>query len=44
MGVITLPMLVLVDEKGLVVNTNLQVAEVEDDLAKLLAARVANAK
>jgi thiol-disulfide isomerase/thioredoxin len=44
MGVITLPMIVLVDDKGLVVNSNLQVAEVEDELAKLLAARVANAK
>ena len=44
MGVITLPMVVLVDDKGQVVNSGLQVPEVEGELAKLLAARVANAK
>jgi len=42
MGVITLPMVVLVDDKGQVVNANLQVPEVESELAKVLAARVAN--
>jgi TolA-binding protein len=44
MGVITVPMLVLVDDKGQVVSTTLQIPEVEGELAKLLAARVANAK
>jgi hypothetical protein len=44
MGVITLPMLVLVDDEGKVVSTDLQTPEVEGELAKLLAARVANAK
>jgi hypothetical protein len=37
-------MLVLVDDKGQVVSTTLQIPEVEGELAKLLAARVANAK
>jgi thiol-disulfide isomerase/thioredoxin len=44
MGVITLPMIVLVDDKGNVVNANLQLGEVDEELKKLLAERVANAK
>lgn len=44
LGVITLPMVILVNDKGEVVNADLQVPEVEDELAKLLAQRVANAK
>jgi hypothetical protein len=44
MGLITLPMLVLVNDKGEVVTSDLQVPELEAELAKLLAARVANAK
>jgi thiol-disulfide isomerase/thioredoxin len=44
MGVITLPMLVLLNDKGEVVSADLQTPEVEAELAKVLAARVANAK
>ena len=44
MGVITLPMVILVNDKGEVVTSDLQVPEIEDELAKLLAERVANAK
>ncbi|BBO35865.1 redoxin family protein [Lacipirellula parvula] len=42
MGIITLPMTILVDDKGQVVNTNLQVTELEDEIKKLLESRVAN--
>jgi thiol-disulfide isomerase/thioredoxin len=44
MGLITLPMLVLVNDKGEVVTSDLQAPELEAELAKLLAERVANAK
>jgi thiol-disulfide isomerase/thioredoxin len=44
MGLITLPMLVLVNDKGEVVSSDLQMPEVEGELAKVLAERVANAK
>ncbi|MBA3481902.1 MAG: redoxin family protein [Pirellulales bacterium] len=44
MGIITLPMVILVNDKGEVVTSDLQVPEIEDELAKLLAERVANAK
>ena len=44
MGVITIPMAILVDDKGQVVNTNLQIAELEEEIKKLLESRVANAK
>lgn len=44
LGIITLPMVILVNEKGEVVTSDLQVPEIEDELAKLLAERVANAK
>ena len=44
MGVIMVPMLVLVDGDGKVVSADLQMPEVEGELAKVLAARVANAK
>jgi thiol-disulfide isomerase/thioredoxin len=44
MGLITLPMLILVNDKGEVVSSDLQMPEVEGELAKVLAARVANAK
>lgn len=44
MGVITLPMAILIDDKGQVVNTNLQIAELEEEIKKLLESRVANAK
>jgi thiol-disulfide isomerase/thioredoxin len=43
MGVITVPMAVLVNDKGEMVSADLQIPEVEGELAKLLAARVANA-
>lgn len=44
MGVITSPLMVLVDDKGQVVSANLQAIEVAEQLEKLLDARVANAK
>jgi thiol-disulfide isomerase/thioredoxin len=44
MGVITLPTLVLINDKGDVVSADLQMPEIEAELAKVLAARVANAK
>ena len=44
MGVITSPLMVLVDDKGQVANANVQPAELEDELKKLLDGRVANAK
>ncbi|MBL9162067.1 MAG: redoxin domain-containing protein [Planctomycetaceae bacterium] len=43
MGIITLPMTILVDDKGDVVNTNLQITELEDEIKKLMESRVANA-
>ena len=43
MGIITLPMTILVDDKGQVVNTNLQITELEDEIKKLMEPRVANA-
>jgi hypothetical protein len=45
MGVITLPLMVLVDQKGNVVNPNVHVAELDTELAKLAkpAAGAANA-
>jgi peroxiredoxin len=41
MGVITSPLMVLVDDKGQVVNANVQAAELGEQLQKLLDARVA---
>jgi hypothetical protein len=35
MGVMTLPLMVLVDQKGNVVNTNVQYADLDSELAKL---------
>ena len=43
MGVITLPMTILVDDKGQVVSTSLQITELEDEIKKLMESRVANA-
>lgn len=43
MGIITLPMTIVVDDKGQVVNTNLQITELEDEIKKLMESRVANA-
>ena len=43
MGIITLPMTILVDDKGQVVSTNLQITELEDEIKKLMESRVANA-
>ena len=43
MGVITLPMSILVDDQGNVVDTNLQVTEIEEEIKKLMESRVANA-
>lgn len=43
MGVITLPMTILVDDKGQVVSTSLQTTELEDEIKKLMESRVANA-
>jgi hypothetical protein len=37
-------MAVLVNDKGEMVSADLQIPEIEGELAKLLAARVANAK
>ena len=44
MGVIISPLMILVDDKGQVVNANVQTAELEEELTKLLSSRVANAK
>ena len=44
MGVITCPLMILVDDKGNVVNANIQGPELDEALTKLLSARVANAK
>jgi peroxiredoxin len=44
MGVITSPLMVLVDDKGQVVSANLQAVEVAEQLEKLLDERVAKAK
>jgi peroxiredoxin len=44
MGVITSPLMVLVDDKGQVVSANVQATEVAEQLQKLLDARVAKAK
>jgi hypothetical protein len=41
MGVITVPLLILVDEKGQGVNANVMTAELETELKKLLGPRVA---
>lgn len=44
MGVITSPLMLLVDDKGQVVSANIQAVEIAEQLQKLLDARVANAK
>jgi hypothetical protein len=41
MGIIQLPQMVLVDDKGLVISTNIQVAELGAELKKLIASEVA---
>jgi thiol-disulfide isomerase/thioredoxin len=43
MGIITLPMAILVDDKGQVVTTNLQITELEEEIKKLMESRVADA-
>lgn len=43
MGVITSPLLMLVDDKGNVVSADVQLMELEGELKKLLSERVANA-
>jgi thiol-disulfide isomerase/thioredoxin len=43
LGIITLPMTILVDDKGQVVSTSLQITELEDEIKKLMESRVANA-
>jgi hypothetical protein len=44
MGVISLPLMVLVDDKGNAVNANVMTAELEAELKKVLGPRVADAK
>jgi hypothetical protein len=42
--VITLPLMILVDEKGQGINANVMTAELETELKKLVGPRVAAAK
>jgi TolA-binding protein/peroxiredoxin len=42
MGVMTLPLMILVDQRGNVTNTNIHVAELDTELAKLITKPAAN--
>jgi hypothetical protein len=42
MGIIQLPQVILVDDKGQVVNTNILAAELEAELKKLIPSEVAS--